>query len=115
MSAVSCCKLIILSLNYNSFFISQEELEKGIEEGSFSNNEKGFKEFTIQAEKIIKNPALRNVIRKKEFYYIDGKNKIRDGVIVIKYNDKIQTMMPGDLKSYIKMIQNENIKITNTK
>ncbi len=92
-------------------------LEKrlGIEEGSFSNNEKGFKEFTIQAEKIIKNPALKNVIRKKEFYYIDGKNKIRDGVIVIKYNDKIQTMMPGDLKSYIKMIQNENIKITNTK
>jgi transposase len=44
MSAVSCCKLIILSLNYNSFFISQEELEKGIEDYIYYYNNKRIKE-----------------------------------------------------------------------
>jgi len=36
--------LIILSLNYNSFFISQEELEKGIEDYIYYYNNKRIKE-----------------------------------------------------------------------
>ena len=77
-------------------------LEKrlGVPEGTFENSPKGFKNFTEQAERVIKEAKINgNTIveedGKKISYFIKGAGKnLREGVKVITYDGKLQSMMP---------------------
>ena len=77
-------------------------LEKrlGFSEGTFENSAEGFKNFTEQTERVIKEAKINgNTIaeedRKKKSYFIKGAGKNpREGVKVIMYDGKIQFMMP---------------------
>ena len=83
-------------------------LEKrlGVPEGTFEKSPEGFKNFTEQAERVIKeaqeNGNVRNV-NGKSVYYIDGADKVKKGVAVVVKDDKIQSMMPSDIKSFHKL------------
>ena len=77
-------------------------LEKrlGVSKGTFENSPEGFKNFTEQAERVVKEAKInRNTIveenGKKITYFIEGAGKKpREGVKVIMYDGKIQSMMP---------------------
>ena len=77
-------------------------LEKrlGVSKGTFENSPEGFKNFTEQAERVIKEAKINgNTIieenGKKMTYFINGSGKNpREGVKVIIYDGKIQSMMP---------------------
>ncbi|WP_299575847.1 hypothetical protein, partial [uncultured Leptotrichia sp.] len=63
----------------------------------------GFKNFTEQAERVIKEAQKNGNVREvneKTYYYIDGANKAKEGVIV--KDKKIQTMMPSSKKYFLK-------------
>ncbi|MDO4639506.1 MAG: hypothetical protein Q4A77_06610 [Leptotrichia hongkongensis] len=83
-------------------------LEKrlGVPEGTFEKSLEGFKNFTEQVERVIKeaqkNGNVRNV-NGKSVYYIDGADKVKKGVAVVVKDDKIQSMMPSDIKSFHKL------------
>ena len=85
-------------------------LEKrlGLSEETFENSAEGFKNFTEQAERVIKeakkNKNLRNV-NGKSFYYIDGADKVKKGVIVVVEDGKLQSMMPSNIKSFHKLME----------
>ncbi|MCI7223188.1 MULTISPECIES: hypothetical protein [Fusobacterium] len=85
--------------------LSSLEKRLGLEKGTFSEDIRGFKNFTTEAEKIVENATVKNIIGKKEFYYIEGASKAKDAIVVIKYEGKLQSMMPSDPKSYNKMIE----------
>lgn len=80
-------------------------LEKrlGVPEGTFENSAEGFKNFTEQAERVIKEAQENGNVREvneKTYYYLDGANKAKEGVIV--KDKKIQTMMPSSKKYFLK-------------
>lgn len=83
-------------------------LEKRLDvsKGTFENSPEGFKNFTEQAERVIKeakkNKNVRNV-NGKSFYYIDGADKIKKGVVVIVKDGKLDSMMPSDIESFHKL------------
>ena len=82
-------------------------LEKrlGVPEGTFENSPEGFKNFTEQAERVIKEAQENGNVREvneKTYYYIDGANKAKEGVLVIVKDKKIQTMMPSSKKYFLK-------------
>ena len=57
-------------------------LEKrlGFSEGTFENSAEGFKNFTEQTERVIKEAQKNGNVREangKSFYYIDGADKIK--------------------------------------
>ena len=85
-------------------------LEKrlGVSKGTFENSLEGFTNFTEYAERIIKeakkNKNLRNV-NGKSFYYIDGADKVKKGVIVVVEYGKLQSMMPSNIKSFHKLME----------
>ena len=72
----------------------------GVPKGTFENSAEGFKNFTEQAERVIKKAEINgNTIveenGKKTTYFIEGVGKNpREGVKVIMYDGKIQSMMP---------------------
>lgn len=71
----------------------------GVPKDDFSISEKGFKNFTSQAKRVVSEATKQgNVISeengKKMIYYIKGANGSRKGVQVIMYEGKIQSMMP---------------------
>ena len=80
--------------------ISSLEDRLGVPKGTFENSAEGFKNFTEQAERVIKEAKINgNTIaeedRKKKSYFIKGAGKNpREGVKVIMYDGKIQSMMP---------------------
>ena len=80
--------------------ISSLENRLGVPEGTFENSPEGFKNFTEQAERVVKEAKInRNTIveenGKKITYFIEGAGKKpREGVKVIMYDGKIQSMMP---------------------
>ena len=84
-------------------------LEKrlGLSEGTFEKSPEGFKNFTEQAERVVKeakkNKNARNV-NGKSFYYIDGADKVKKGVAVVE-DGKLQSMMPSDIKSFYKLME----------
>ena len=67
-------------LNEQKDRIPSLEKRLGLSEGTFENSPEGFKNFTEQAERVIKeakkNKNVRNV-NGKSFYYIDGADKIK--------------------------------------
>ena len=85
-------------------------LEKrlGVSKGTFENSPEGFKNFTEQAERVVKeakkNKNVRNV-NGKSFYYIDDADKIKKGVVVIVKDGKLDSMMPSDIKSFHKLME----------
>ena len=85
-------------------------LEKrlGVSKGTFENSPEGFKNFTEQAERVVKeakkNKNVRNV-NGKSFYYIDGADKVKKGVAVVVEDGKLQSMMPSNIKSFYKLIE----------
>ena len=80
--------------------ISSLEDRLGVPKGTFENSAEGFKNFTEQAERVIKEAKINeNTIieenGKKMTYFINGSGKnSREGVKVIIYDGKIQSMMP---------------------
>ena len=84
-------------------------LEKrlGVSKGTFKNSPEGFKNFTEQAERVVKeakkNKNVRNV-NGKSFYYIDGADKVKKGVAVVVEDGKLQSMMLGDIRLFHKLI-----------
>ena len=81
-------------------------LEKrlGLFEGTFENSAEGFKNFTEQTERVIKEAQKNGNVREvngKSFYYIDGADK--KGVVVVVEDGKLQSMMPSDIKSFHKL------------
>ena len=83
-------------------------LEKrlGVSKGTFENSPEGFKNFTEQAERVIKEAQKNGNVREvngKSFYYIDGADKIKKGVVVVVEDGKLQSMMPSDIKSFHKL------------
>ena len=82
-------------------------LEKrlGVPEGTFEKSPEGFKNFTEQAERVIKEAQENGNVREvneKTYYYIDGANKAKEGVLVIVKDEKIQTIMPSSKKYFLK-------------
>ena len=72
----------------------------------FYNSLEGFNNFTSQAERVVSEAiSVGNVrnISGKTIYYIDGVANPKKGVIVIIRVGLIQSMMPSDFKSFIKM------------
>ena len=85
-------------------------LEKrlGLSEGTFENSAEGFKNFTEQTERVIKEAQKNGNVREvngKSFYYIDGADKIKKGVVVIVKDGKLDSMMPSDIKSFHKLME----------
>ena len=83
------------------------ESRLGQASGTFSLSEEGLKKFTEQAERVIKEAKISGNVREingKTFYYIDGVKELKKGVIVIKQNEKLQTMMPS-IKQYFTTAQ----------
>ena len=83
-------------------------LEKrlGVSKGTFENSPEGFKNFTEQTERVIKEAQKNGNVREvngKSFYYIDGADKIKKGVVVIVKDGKLDSMMPSDIKSFHKL------------
>ena len=80
----------------------------GVSKGTFENSLEGFTNFTEQAERVIKeakkNKNVRNV-NGKLFYYIDGADKVKKGVIVVVEDGKLQSMMPSNIKSFHKLME----------
>jgi len=93
-------------LNEQKDRIPSLEKRLGLSEGTFENSPEGFKNFTEQAERVIKeakkNKNVRNV-NGKSFYYIDGADKIKKGVVVIVKDGKLDSMMPSDIESFHKL------------
>ena len=85
-------------------------LEKrlGVSKGTFENSPEGFKNFTEQAERVVKeakkNKNVRNV-NGKSFYYIDGADKVKKGVAVVVEDGKLQSIMSSNIKSFYKLIE----------
>lgn len=82
-------------------------LEKrlGLSEGTFSDTPEGFINFTKQAKRIT-TEATENNIREsngKKFYYMEGIEKPKKGVVVIVKDEKLQSMMPSDPRSFSKL------------
>ena len=99
-------------------------LEKrlGVSKGTFENSPEGFKNFTEQAERVVKeakkNKNVRNV-NGKSFYYIDGADKVKKGVAVVFEDGRLQSMMPSDIKSFHKLMESYSMlhqkQLTNVK
>ena len=99
-------------------------LEKrlGVSKGTFENSPEGFKNFTEQAERVVKeakkNKNVRNV-NGKSFYYIDGADKVKKGVAVVFEDGRLQSMMPSDIKSFHKLMESYSMlhqkKLTDVK
>ena len=109
-------------LNEQKDRIPSLEKRLGLSEGTFENSPEGFKNFTEQAERVIKeakkNKNVRNV-NGKSFYYIDGADKIKKGVVVIVKDGKLQSMMPSNIKSFHKLMESYSMvhqkKLTDVK
>ena len=85
--------------------ISSLEKRLGVPEGTFEKSPEGFKNFTEQAERVIKEAQENGNVREvneKTYYYIDGANKAKEGVLVIVKDEKIQTIMPSSKKYFLK-------------
>ena len=80
----------------------------GVSKGTFENSLEGFTNFTEQAERVIKeakkNKNVRNV-NGKSFYYIDGADKVKKSVVVVVEDDKLQSIMPSNIKSFYKLME----------
>ena len=77
----------------------------GVSKGTFENSLEGFTNFTEQAERVIKEAQENGNVREvneKTYYYIDGANKAKEGVLVIVKDEKIQTIMPSSKKYFLK-------------
>ena len=79
----------------------------GVSKGTFENSPEGFKNFTEQAERVVKeakkNKNVRNV-NGKSFYYIDGADKIKKGIEVVE-DGKLQSIMPSNIKLFHKLME----------
>ena len=85
-------------------------LEKrlGVSKGTFENSPEGFKNFTEQAERVVKEAKKNKNVRDvngKSFYYIDGADKVKKGVIVVVEDGKLQSMIPSNIKSFHKLME----------
>ena len=99
-------------------------LEKrlGVSKGTFENSPEGFKNFTEQAERVVKeakkNKNVRNV-NGKSFYYIDGADKVKKGVAVVVEDGKLQSMILGDIRLFHKLMESYSMlhqkQLTNVK
>jgi len=83
-------------------------LEKrlGVPEGTFNRTKEGYSNFTKQAERVINDATKLGNVRRingKSIYYLDGVVNPKNGVAVIVEHGKIQTMMPSDWKSFLKL------------
>ena len=86
--------------------ISSLEDRLGVPKGTFENSAEGFKNFSEQTERVIKEAQKNGNVREvngKSFYYIDGADKIKKGVVVIVKDGKLDSMMPSDIKSFHKL------------
>ena len=87
-------------------FILEKRL--GVSKGTFENSPEGFKNFTEQAERVVKEAKKNKNVRDvngKSFYYIDGVDKVKKGVVVVVEDDKLQSIMPSNIKSFYKLIE----------
>ena len=90
---------------WNKFPERIPSLEKrlGLREGTFSKSGDGFDAFTNAAESVIQKGILRSLPDDKKIYFVEGAEKSKKGVIVIVKDGKIQSMMPGELRTFNKM------------
>ncbi|WP_314294243.1 hypothetical protein, partial [Leptotrichia massiliensis] len=51
-----------------------------------------------------KNKNVRDV-NGKSFYYIDGVDKVKKGVVVVVEDDKLQSIMPSNIESFYKLME----------
>ena len=87
-------------------FILEKRL--GVSKGTFENSPEGFKNFTEQAERVVKEAKKNKNVRDvngKSFYYIDGADKIKKGVVVVVEDDKLQSIMPSNIESFHKLME----------
>jgi hypothetical protein len=75
----------------------------GLDVSYFSKTEQGFRNFTSEALKIIKNPTSQRSVGDKIIYFKEGVEKLAKGVVLIVREGKIQSMMPSDMKSFLRM------------
>lgn len=101
-------------------FILEKRL--GVSKGTFENSPEGFKNFTEQAERVVKEAKKNKNVRDvngKSFYYIDGADKIKKGVTVVVEDGKLQSIMPSNIKSFYKLIESYSMvhqkQLTDTK
>ena len=72
--------------------ISSLEDRLGVPKGTFENSAEGFKNFTEQTERVIKEAQKNGNVREvngKSFYYIDGADKIKKGVVAVVEDGKL--------------------------
>ncbi len=82
--------------------LSSLEKRLGVDPGTFDKTLDGFKAFTEQAQRIVRQGISREV-NGKTIFFRHGEDKVKKGVVVIMRDGKIQSMMPGTLKSFNKL------------
>ncbi len=78
------------------------ERRLGLDVGTFSINTNGFKAFTQQARNVVKDGSSRFLDSGRSIHFMKGVDKSTNGTIVIMQNNKLQSMMPGTFKSFMK-------------
>ena len=76
----------------------------GVDPESFANTLKGFENFTNEALRVTKSEASQvRQVGDRTMYYINGAENANKGVVVIMKDGKLQSMMPSDPKSFLKL------------
>jgi hypothetical protein len=76
----------------------------GVDASDFANTPKGFENFTNKALDVATNPSAQvRQIGDKTIYYMDGVANAKKGIVVITKDGGIQSMMPSDPKSFLKL------------
>ncbi|MCK9383370.1 MAG: hypothetical protein M0Q15_01850 [Nevskia sp.] len=82
--------------------LSSLEERLGLNPGTFSLNERGFDEFVNQAERVVKEGKPLKFSDDKVAYFLEGVESANKGVIVITFQDKLQTLYPATYKQFLK-------------
>lgn len=88
------------------------EKQLGVSKGTYNNSAEGYKIFTEEAKKIIEKLTKNGDYKifytngeTKGYFYVQGINKGKDGVLVITKDGKIDTVMKSNYKYFSQQIQ----------
>lgn len=76
----------------------------GVDPAKFAKTAEGFENFTNEALRITRTEGVQmKEIGDKKIYFMNGAENAKKGVVVIMKEGKLQTMMPSELRSFLKM------------
>lgn len=76
----------------------------GLDPAKFAKTAEGFENFTNEALRITRTEGVQmKEIGDKKIYFMNGAENAKKGVVVIMKEGKLQSMMPSELRSFLKM------------